>query len=396
MGNIQKLGSGAYNDILELSQFAFQYELSKEEIEKKKKMMHDHEIYGYYDDQRLVAKVHVLPLQVWIQKAEYHMGGLSSVASWPEYRRKGIVKDLIKEALNGMKENGQTISMLYPFSFAFYRKYGWESFVSYKKYGIEVSQFPNFPQDSGSVKRVGKNFSLLNDVYDLYAKQYNGMLKRTKIWWEDRVFKKNEQASVWLNQDGQAKGYLIYTVKEEKMNIREMIFIDEEARIGLWNFIKNHDSMIKSVELHAPEEDQLSFLFDNPRFKQETVPYFMARIVDVEAFLKQYPFEWPDGKTMFLHIEDDFLEWNNGIFHIKKDENIIDVTKFNLDKENSICVKPPARGLRVDIQTLTAMLLGYHRPQFLYNINRLKGSQDEVKVWESILPNRKTYFVDFF
>ncbi len=54
------------------------------------------------------------------------MGGVAGVATYPEYRRSGYVKELLQHSLQTMKKDGYTVSMLHPFAVAFYRKYGWE------------------------------------------------------------------------------------------------------------------------------------------------------------------------------------------------------------------------------------------------------------------------------
>ncbi len=52
------------------------------------------------------------------------MGGVAGVATYPEYRRSGYVKELLQHSLQTMKKDGYTVSMLHPFAVSFYRKYG--------------------------------------------------------------------------------------------------------------------------------------------------------------------------------------------------------------------------------------------------------------------------------
>ncbi|TKH33755.1 GNAT family N-acetyltransferase, partial [Paenibacillus polymyxa] len=40
----------------------------------------------------------------------------------------GMVSRLLTHALEEMKTAGQSLSFLHPFSFAFYRKFGWETY----------------------------------------------------------------------------------------------------------------------------------------------------------------------------------------------------------------------------------------------------------------------------
>ncbi len=79
--------------------------------------------------------------------------------------------------------------------------------------------------------------------------------------------------------------------------------------------------MIDKLIVNAPSDDRLPFLLDNPRVKQELVPYFMARIVDAASFLEKYPFASGTESTLLLDVSDAHAEWNNRMFEVKIDES---------------------------------------------------------------------------
>src|SRR5699024_8661840 len=122
----------------------------------------------------IAAKLHLIPLSSYIHGHSISMGGISSVATWPEYRRQGMVKHLLKHVLTYMKQHGQTISFLHPFSFAFYRQYGWEYTFTEKKYAIPLKNLKRNWEVNGYVRRVQSNLYPLKKVYEDYAKQYTG------------------------------------------------------------------------------------------------------------------------------------------------------------------------------------------------------------------------------
>src|SRR5690606_15955992 len=110
-------------------------------------------------------------------------------------------------------------------------------------------------------------------------------------------------------------GYLIYEVKNRELTVREFIYLEEGARIALWSFLAQHDSMIEKVLLTAPVDDILPYLLTDPRIKHEVVPFAMARIVDVVQFVKKFPFAaGEEMDTMRLRIIDEHAPWNDGIF----------------------------------------------------------------------------------
>ncbi|WP_226376955.1 GNAT family N-acetyltransferase [Oceanobacillus halotolerans] len=389
MNGIQSLHTSDYDEIFALSQYAFQYELTERELEKKKQEAWRHKIWGYRLDGQLAAKLHLIPLPCYVNGKVVQMGGISSVATWPEYRRQGMVKDLLFHALSFMKENGQLLSFLHPFSFSFYRQYGWAYTFNEKQYTIPMGALKKKWHATGYVQRT-KDLDILQELYTAYAQHYNGMLVRDEKWWEQRVFRHKRHAVVAYNEQKEAVGYLLYTVKDNIFTVHEIIYHNVNARKLLVTFIANHDSMAKEVKLIAPENDNLALLVDEPRFEQTIKPYFMARIVDVLAFLKQYRFEGTLEQSIVLQVSDPFFPENEGTYYINglDQSGVINVTHGRqLSTKSSI---------HCSIQMLTAMLLGFKRPTELLNLGLISGDRRQVEALDKHIPNRQTFLSDFF
>jgi len=387
MTNIKQLTEKDYDQIFSLSQYAFQYELSHEELEKKKAEATRHKIWGWMEGEEMGAKLHIIPLASYINGKPFNMGGISSVATWPEYRRKGLVKELLRHALRDMKKNGQHLSLLHPFSFPFYHKYGWEYTFTEQHYSIPINKLKKDWEASGYVKRsTTADIPLLHQLYTSYAKSYNGMLVRDEAWWKQRVIKDQPHIAVGYNEQHKAEGYIIFTVKDNVFAIKEIIYNSLNGRKLLLQFIGNHDSMVEHTKMIVPEDDQLALLVDDPRFEQKLIPYFMARIVDVPAFLAAYPFQ-ADGSFSIL-VEDKFFPENNGNYHLRIGNGQAEVSAVRGYSGNST--------VYCSIQTLSGMLLGYRRAMDYYRLGQLEADLETMQQLEKVIPQRNTFFADFF
>ena len=390
---IRQLTDQEFDERVELSMYAFQYELAAEEMTEVRSRFKPEETWGVFIQNRLAAQLTLIPLQIYLHGKTFSMGGIASVSTWPEFRRQGLVAHLLTHAMELMKENGQTISFLTPFAFDFYRKYGWETYIDYKRYEIETALFPKRKETGGHVEQHTGNIELLSGIYEEYASCYNGTLRRTKEWWETSVFRRKKgHAAVYFQENGTPGGYMLYQVKQRELTIHEFVFLDEEARQGLWTFLANHDSMVDKAIITAPVDDALPFLLPNPRIKQEIIPYFMARIVDVKSFLEQYPFQSSHTASEWvLDIKDEHAPWNNGHWHLIVTENgKAAVNRWEHQQKESLPI------LSCDIQTLTAMMIGYQRPKDLQRYSRLIGKDEQIEQLEAILSATTTYLLDFF
>jgi len=293
-----------------------------------------------------------------------------------------------------MKAKGQAVSMLAPFSFGFYRRYGWELYVEYRSYTLEQGMLPRREETAGRVERrmAGECLDWLAPVYDAYASRYNGTLARDGKWWKDSVLRRKKgHAAVYLQADGKPGGYLLYEVKNRQMTLHEFIALDEEARKGLWTFVANHDSMIDKATVTLPSDDALPFLLDNPRIGQELVPYFMARIVDLPAFVAQYRFAAGAGADkLSIQVLDPHAPWNEGTWTLTVSAD----GTGRLEPCDPAEAHTPDAGC--DIQTAAAMLFGYKRPAELRAYGRLNATGEAADRLERLIPRRTSYLADFF
>ncbi|AJY75238.1 hypothetical protein VN24_12455 [Paenibacillus beijingensis] len=405
---IRVLRADEFDLYLELAQYAFQIEMTEEQTNDARGRFKPEHVTGAFEDGNLAAMLTIIPLDIYLQGAKVQMGGVAGVSSWPEKRRQGCVGKLIAHALEQMRSSGQTVSMLAPFSFSFYRKYGWEMAFEHKKYTIATSFLPPRIDTGGRVERRDNDRELVAEIYEAYASRYNGTLSRSAEWWTTSVYRRKKgSTAVYFGADNRPSGYAIYKVQDRKLTIHELVYLDEEARRALWTFFANHDSMIDETVVTAPADDDLPFLLPNPRIGQEMVPYFMARIVDVEQLVNMYRFAEGVRGHFTLRLTDSYAPWNEGVWRFTADgsggaalelERGADPVSPETESETAATLEhyDHDNELTCGIETLSAILFGFKRPLELVRAGRLNGSLDSAELLEKLIPRRSTYLLDFF
>ncbi|ALL24410.1 GNAT family N-acetyltransferase [Bacillus tropicus] len=384
--NVIRLKEDKFREALRLSEYAFQYKVEEERMQQQlTKMKESHEVYGIMEGEDLAAKLHLIPFHIYIGEEKFKMGGVAGVATYPEYRRSGYVKELLQHSLQTMKKDGYTVSMLHPFAVTFYRKYGWELCANLLVCHLTKSDLVMKKQVNGTVKRFNKENhpEEVEKLYETFAERFSGMLVRNEKWWLQAVYE-DLTLAIYYDENKTAAGYMLYKIENYKMTVDEFVPLHNEARNGLWNFICQHDSMIKELEMTVSENEQLLYTLQEPRVKTEIKPYFMGRIVDVEQFLKQYELNWNNvQQEVILHITDSFAPWNN-------------VSVRLVNYEITIIEEPMDKGIKLDINALSAILLGYKRPLELNELELISGSEEEIRAFENVVPVHKPFIYDFF
>ena len=106
-----------------LLQYAFQvtsYELlqtgwEQEEIKyAKRPILEEAYVLGWFYKEKLASMIVVYSMKVNIHDNIMDMGGITGVATYPEYTGKGLIHSLMKRVVNYMHEQEFPISFLYP------------------------------------------------------------------------------------------------------------------------------------------------------------------------------------------------------------------------------------------------------------------------------------------
>ncbi|MBU4437972.1 MAG: GNAT family N-acetyltransferase [Acetobacterium sp.] len=383
-----------FNDIL---RYAFQVtdeQLLKvgwkhDEIKRSKfPILEKAEVIGWFEDERLAAQIAVYPLQVNISGSIYEMGYITGVATYPEYMGLGLMSGLMKKSLETMYSRNQCISFLFPYSHPLYRHKGWEVVSDKMTFHIRDNQLPRDIDVPGRVKRVPENSPDLIALHDVFARETHGCLIRNELVWEEywRWDVEDVTAAIYYGEKDNPLGYLVYLIENDVFHVKEMVYLNQEARKGLWGYIAAHESMINEVVGNNYNNHTISFLFGDSDMKETIRPYIMARIVNFKGFFKQYHFENTDiDEAITFEIIDTVLEWNNRSFTIK----------FSKGQAPVLVDQPATNKVKLEIGILTAMLLGYKRPTYLKQIERIEADKKTVSILESIIPNVKIYFSDY-
>ncbi|GHV50579.1 acetyltransferase [Deltaproteobacteria bacterium] len=357
-------------------------------IRSQRPMLEKADVFGWFDGDNLISQICVYPCQVNIHGKIFEMGGLTGVGTYPEYAGMGLMNDLIRLSLKTMREKGQLISYLFPYSIPFYRHRGWEILCDKISFTIKDSQLPKRVEVPGFVERMSVGHPDVIRTYDRYARWAHGALIRNELDWEEYWRWENEDertAAVYYTEGHEPTGLLIYWLEDDIFHIKEMVYLDQEARRGLWNFITAHFSMIDEVKGETFKNEPLAFYLEDSQIIETIEPYFMARIVDVRTFLENFPFV-DFYETFHFKLSDPIAEWNRGIFSITGKK----------DGKNIVGNEPVGRAVSLDVQTLTSMLMNYRRPSYFADMEHLEADQDAVTLLENIISSRQPYFSDYF
>lgn len=267
-------------------------------------------------DGQLTSAIIDSKFDVFYGEKNVSMSGIGYVASYPEYRGKSYVSDLMLEILKDNYKQGTVFSYLAPFSYSFYRKFGYEYVFNQKTYEIPFQYFPRGLKGSGRVSRLDFKEALpqMDKIHKLVGEI--GSVNRTEDQWSYYFEYKSKPNFAMYYEEEEPVGYVIYEFSGNNFVIRELTFLTEEAKNALYFFVSSHASAFESVKYTASEKEVIEWEMSEPsQAKISLNPYMMARIVNMEEFMKTSP--TINGK---VEIVDEQLPENNGIYGEGKGE----------------------------------------------------------------------------
>ena len=287
--------------------------------------------YGIQKEEQLVSALYALPLQVGLKDITYSMYGIGDVMSAPEYSGQGSASTLLRYALTKMNQNKVALSYLAPFSFSYYRQFGYEHVFDKINYTISAKDLKQLqvPKIKTGTLKKGPLNQFIETIQPLHARssltKHGGVIRDAK-WWHYLTLKNDWDVVVYYDDAKKAQGYLIYERQALTLTIKEFVFETPLAQNALLNFIVKHQNSFETFVYEAPQRDYLGLFCPNPGIlNAQIIPYMMARIVNLESFLTKYPFT--AALDLYFTLSDPVLPENEETWHLKTDTHTTNLTK---------------------------------------------------------------------
>ena len=307
------------------------------------------------EDGQVLAGMGVIPFTIWFDGQKVPMAGIGGVAGTPENRRKGNIRNIFAKVFRDINEKGVVFSHLYPFSYAYYQKFGYEHCGTAKRYTLRTACARKFKNNGTTCEFVNGDDvqSKLTDVYEAYASRQNAMISRSELRWKE-VFDfpsfGDTRFYYWQNEKQEVKAWVKFKRDGHKLMIHDIAWSDSEGMFGILQFLGRFDGAAETFTFTSSPELIPEIYWDSIyEIETETAGLGMNRIVNVKRALELM--KKPEGNGKFvIKVIDDFLEWNNAT--------------YTVEYSNGECSVETTECFAADIETneraLTQMVLGVY------------------------------------
>jgi len=327
--------------------------------------------YGAFDERGLQAETVILDHRVQMgPDVTLPMGGIAGVASLPAARGRGYVGALLRRSLEHMREAGQPVSALFPFSFAFYRRLGWEWVGVERRYSVSPQILEASPEARRCRQATPEDRPAIAATYKQFSKGYRGMLDRDEKLWAKLLDDAPNCYTVTFVCEGREgiEGYLTYRGgSSECIDLNEFICTTPSARRGLLGLLRRMNMQTRRFAWSAPDDDGLWYVFCHHGIETRIAPVTQARVVDVEAAVNAWKPYLQEQGSFRMRVFDKHAPWNDGVWQVE----------FNAEGAHAEKVQAEP-DVSMDIQAFTQLYFGSANGYTLLDNERMTADNEDA------------------
>ncbi len=349
--------------------------------------------YGAFAEETLVAGVGYFIFDIRMRSQDFKVYGITMVGSKPEFRNRGIIRELMIKIFKDMNENNIPISILYPFKHSFYERLGYKQVDESIFYEFKISDIL-YKETDYSMKEVERINDDIRSVYDRVILNFDYITKRPEFLWS-YLYKDNYKFICYHRN--LPVGYAIIKFPktdpwlkhpDKTILVLEAFWLDHIAKQTIFNFLWSHRDQRKYIAVSLPKSENIIDLLKAPRIKTRYVgDLSQLRIIDVKAVLENLRYTLQDF-TIRFQILDELCPWNNGFFTLSSEDRDITVT-FSESLEVPVDVK-------IDIRYLAQMLAGFRTVKDLSDFGFISVDNEKIEILQNLFPLTNNYLHDFF
>lgn len=282
---------------------------------------------AFSDEGELMSSLSLTPFTTFFDGSACPMAGVGAVGTLPPYRRRGGVAACFAKALPQLHADGVHFSYLFPFSTAFYRRFGYESCVMRRLCSVELNQLK--VRQIGSFRLATKQWPMAEDI--------RAVDRRWEARWNMEVIHGDEDYD-WLekldplatreylyvcyDETGTPIGYTAFHTAQENDG-RNLIcsrfrFVDKAGFLALLSTFKSLAADHRFAKFKLPSDPALPYLLDEWSLGAASFslqPAGMVRVVNVKEVLLRAAYR--GSGELSLEIRDPIILQNHGVFSLR-------------------------------------------------------------------------------
>lgn len=354
-----------------------------------------------FEGDRIVAAAAGYRFRQWFGGRDLPMSGIYAVATLPEHRGTGLASAAVLQVLREARDDGMSVSALYPAVLRPYRRLGYELGGTYSEHRLDLDAIPSDLGDRlPAVEQLDPDRDLdgLKACHREWSRHGNGPLEPTDdTWWTRRILRPFGEAIsrsvVVRNRDGSIEGFAAFRYTATEGGHLDIDFgleclafatTTDRATRALLAYFRSFRGVGVWVQWCGPPEDPISMLVPEQKI---TTPFrfrWMFRLLDVRSALAARGYPAVDAEVV-VAVEDPQFPENAGPWRVAVRGG-----------EASVEPAPGAEVRPLPIGILSTLFSGFLRVPDAVRMGYLERNDPSVPVLQQLLAGADPWCPFFF
>jgi predicted acetyltransferase len=322
---------GEWDELRRVVDLAFSSPWSEAQLETEHRVWERDRTIVATDGKDVVGHTGAFGLTLTVPGGQVAAGGVTMVGVVSTHRRRGILRDLMRRQLTDLYEAGEPLAVLTASEPVIYGRFGYglatdHQEVTIKKASRELRKVAGVEDVRIRFADPEESLAQVSAFRNAEALTRPGMFQHSENFQyyvtHDNVTANLQGASplrcVLAERDGELVGYSHYRTRRTDKGFVDVVRVhskDLAAHAALWQFLLDPDLLSETTYEQLPSDDPLLLLLADPRAAHATTLDGMwVRLTDVQKALAARTYA--EDVDVVLGIEDDFLPWNAGSWHL--------------------------------------------------------------------------------
>lgn len=356
--------------------------------------------WAAFDGNTMLAGMWYYPYDMRVGDDSIPMGGVAAVATAPEARNRGLVRELMTKAHEQMRDEGRPLAVLMPFKASFYARMGYSDTFFQHNFEFTPGQLASPGRPKATVRPIDgiKLWRTIEDLHQRCNAHRLGTVKRdaTYLRWRWMRVAKGLRKVYLIERDTEPVGFIIATLlptnqtETPNLHINHAVWADADALRAILGFIRSHRDQVLKVLWSLPVDIDLFPFFADDHVKVELHQKMMLKLVDLKAAIERRTYA-PDfsGELVLDVVADDTSAWNGGKWRVSWEQGRAEMKKL----------QRPAAGVpmvRCDIGALAVMYSGHRTASSLQCDGLLNTTEKASAILDRAFPKGMPFMQEWF
>ncbi len=352
--------------------------------------------WGLFDGNVLAAKANDREYSSLIGGRELATAGVAGVLVAPEYRSRGLAREVMTHLLRQAHDRGAVISTLFRTAPALYRSLGYEQVAELTTARLPTAALRGLRVQTNLRRATAADGPAIRAVYGRLASEGSCLLSRTGPCFtgtDEEMIASFDGITLAVDETGAVVGYVSWNRgsgygEGAALSVGELHAETAAATQSLLAVVGSFDAVTPTITFRTSGNDPMHWCIPGAGWAVSDVRQYLMRVLDAGRALAARG--WPTGLTASvpLSISDPLLTQNSGDFRL-----LFETGEARLEKAR----RAGSGGVRIGPRGLAVLLAGDATVASMRRAGLIAGgTAGDAAVLDAAMTGPRPAILDYF